>query len=135
MSRSLTKRIETLYSYLIVGLMNTTICFMAMYLGALSGLDYLSYTALGYIIAILFSFFMNLRYTFRVKGDTLKRLVLFIGFNLINLLFVEIIEHVLIESFALNKILAILCGMGWYIVVGFLLNSFFVYRKTLEVKP
>ena len=117
------------HAYLIVGVMNTLLCFMVMYLGALLGLNYLEYTGLGYVIAILFSFFMNLRYTFQVEGNTLRRLILFLCINLINLLLVELIEHVLIESVELNKLFAIFTGMGWYIFSGFLLNNFLVYRQ------
>lgn len=122
-------------SYLIVGIMNTLLCLMIMYCGARLGLNYLAYTGLGYVIAILFSFFMNLRYTFRVEGHTLRRLFLFLCINVVNLLLVELIEHVLIETVALNKLAAIFIGMSWYIFSGFVLNSVLVYRQPVMANP
>lgn len=124
--------IEKFGYYLIVGLANTTTCIIIMYLGALWGLNYLIYTALGYFIAILFSFFMNLHYTFRAEGDILKRLSLFFFVSLTNLLLVEIIEFTLVESFSMAKPLAIFLGMSWYTLSGFLINNFVVYKHQTE---
>jgi putative flippase GtrA len=103
-----------------------------MYLGARIGLTYLKYTVLGYLVAILFSFFMNLRYTFKVRGQMLKRLVTFFLISLINLSLVELIEFTLIESLSINKLSAILCGMSWYLLTGFILNNTLVYRNNLQ---
>lgn len=99
-----------------------------MFLGASIGLDYASYTALGYIVSIIFSFFMNFYYTFQVTGDTYKRLLLFFMINTSNLLLVEGIEYFLIEICSFKHILAILCGMFWYSMTGFLMNRAMVYR-------
>jgi putative flippase GtrA len=100
-----------------------------MYLGAKFGLTYLKYTILAYLIAILFSFFMNLRYTFKVRGQMLKRLVTFFLISLTNLVFVELIEFTLIESFSVNQLAAILSGMSWYLLTGFILNNRLVYQN------
>jgi len=124
--------IKTFYNYLLVGVLNTLLCFFIMYLGATAGLGYLAYTAMGYSISILFSFFMNLRYTFDAKGHTLKRLSVFLLINFTNLMLVEMIEHVLIESIGLDHLLAIFSAMIWYILSGFLLNNYIVYRRPIE---
>lgn len=119
--------------YLLTGTANTLVCFTMMYLGASLGLDYLKYTVLGYLVATIFSFFMNLHYTFRVEGQMLKRLSLFFLVSFVNLLLVEIIEFTLIESFSLNHLFAIFCGMCWYLLAGFILNNKLVYCKNLQV--
>ena len=131
---ALTVLINKLSCYLGVGLINTLICFTVMYLGALSGLNYLQYTALGYVIAIFFSFFMNLRYTFQVQGHLAKRLAWFLVISVSNLLFVELIEYTLIELVVLNKLIAIFCGMSCYVILGFLFNNFLVYRGQIGAK-
>jgi putative flippase GtrA len=121
----------TFVRYLMVGCTNTAVCFSAMYVGYLLGLHYLSYTAFGYVVAITYSFFMNLRFTFKVEGKILQRLLLFFIINFTNLGIVEIIEYVLIDKFYLNRIFSILCAMSWYVVSGFLINSYLVYSKKI----
>lgn len=125
---ALTRLIDRFSSYLAVGLLNTLICFLLMYLGHVCGLNYLYYTALGYLLTIVLSFFMNLRYTFPVEGMLLKRVFLFTSIALVNLFLVECIEYTLIETFHYNKLFAILCGMSWNVVAGFLASNCLVYR-------
>ena len=121
----------TFVRYIMVGMTNTTVCFSTMYLGSLAGLHYLSYTAVGYLVAILYSFFMNLYFTFRVNGQILKRLTLFFAINLTNLGIVETIEYIMIDNFHINPLLSILCAMTWYVVTGFLINSYLVYSQKI----
>lgn len=125
---ALTRLINRFSTYLLIGVANTLLCFLIMYLGHLSGMGYLLYTAVGYLLTVIFSFFMNLRFTFRVKGELLRRLGKFLSVSLINLFLVECIEYTLIEKFDYNQALAIVCGMFWYVVAGFLASHFWVYR-------
>jgi len=118
--------------YLMVGLTNTTVCFTTMSIFAYFNFHYLEYTAAGYIVAILYSFFMNLHFTFRVEGKILKRLTLFFCVNLSNLAIVELIEYVLIDKLNWNHLFSILLAMGWYVVSGFLINRYLVYRQKEE---
>lgn len=120
------------FRYLMVGFFNTLLCVTVMYLGWLMGLNYLQFTALGYASSITLSFFMNLRYTFRVSGSVGKRLALFWVVCLVNLCFVELIEYSLVEWFFIDRFIAIFCGMCWYVVTGFLVNNFLVYRQRIE---
>src|SRR3990167_6629958 len=117
--------------YLLVGCTNTTVCFTAMYISSLMGFHYLAYTAIGYLVAIIYSFFMNLRFTFRVEGQIAKRLSLFFLINFTNLGIVEVIEYIMIDIFSLNRLFYILCAMTWYVVTGFLINNYLVYSKKL----
>ncbi len=118
-----------LIRYLLVGLTNTTVCFVVMSIFAMMGFHYLMYTAMGYVVAILYSFFMNLHFTFRVEGQILKRLSLFFCINFTNLGIVEVIEYVLIDKLEWNHYLSIILAMGWYVVSGFLINNYLVYRR------
>ena len=122
--------IDKFKRYLMVGAFNTVLCFCVMYAGASVGLGYLVYTAIGYLTTIMFSFFMNLRYTFKVRDRAGIRLMGFMTLCLTNLSIVEFIEYTLIESFSFVRWFAILVGMGWYVSTGFLVNNFVIYRRT-----
>jgi len=115
--------------YLMVGLTNMTVCLSFMYIGAAAGLHYLEYTVLGYFVSILYSFFMNLRFTFRVSGNITRRLTLFFVINFSNLGVVELIEYVMIDIYHFNHYLSIFCAMLWYSIAGFIMNSLWVYRR------
>lgn len=115
--------------YTMVGTINTIICVSLMYMGFVFGLNYLAFTFLGYGITITLSFYMNLRYTFQVEGDVCKRFVLFWLVCLTNLGIVLSIEYYLVTTFAMKHFLAVFCGMCWYVVSGFLVNNFFIYRQ------
>ncbi len=122
--------IDKFRRYLMVGALNTVLCFLVMYAGSSLGLGYLVYTAMGYLTTILLSFFMNLRYTFKIRDRAGIRLIGFITVSLTNLSIVELIEYTLIESFSFPRWIAILLGMGWSVSTGFLVNNFVVYRRT-----
>ncbi len=115
--------------YLMVGTTNMTVCVTFMYIGSALGLNYLEYTVLGYLIAILYSFYMNLRFTFRVSGNITKRLLAFFAINFFNLGIVELIEYVMISVYHLNPVFAIICAMLWYSLAGFAINALWVYRR------
>jgi putative flippase GtrA len=115
--------------YLLVGGFNTLLSFLIMYIGSLFGINYLVYTAMGYLTTIVLSFFMNLRYTFKVRDRTMHRLLGFITVSLTNLAVVECIEYQLVETLLVQKQIAIIAGMSWYVAVGFLVNNYIVYRN------
>lgn len=121
----------TFVRYMLVGLTNTTVCFTSMYISSLFGFHYLTYTAIGYLVAIIYSFFMNLHFTFRVEGKILQRLSLFFIINLSNLGIVEIIEYIMIDIFYINRLLSILTAMTWYVITGFLMNNYLVYKRKI----
>ncbi len=95
------------------------------------GFGYLEFTAFGYIASMILSFFMNLHYTFRVEGAMMRRLILFWGVNLSNLVLVELIEYTLVQYATFHRLSAVLCGMCWYLVTGFLLNKYLVFRPVV----
>lgn len=116
--------------YLMVGLTNMTVCFTFMYIGAsILKLHYLMYTFLGYAVSILYSFYMNLRFTFRVSGNITRRLILFFLINFSNLGIVEWIEYEMITVHHFNHYFSIFCAMLWYSAAGFTINALLVYRR------
>jgi putative flippase GtrA len=114
--------------YSLVGGVNTVLSLSLMYLGACLGIGYLWYTAVAYSTTILLSFFMNLRYTFKTRDRMGARLVGFLLVSFGNLAIVELLEYYLIDHCAVDRPLAILAGMVWYVASGFLLNNYVVYK-------
>jgi len=121
--------INKFYRYLLVGGFNTALSFSLMYLGSLCGLNYLVYSALGYTITIMLSFFMNLRYTFKTRDRLSLRLFGFMVVSFSNLAIVELLEYYLVDHCAIERPVAIFLGMIWYVASGFLFNNYLVYRN------
>ena len=117
-----------LMRYVMVGSCNTVICLSLMIVGSWMGLHYLSYTALAYGTTIVISFILNLIFTFRVRGYIVRRLFLFVFFNILNLCSVEMIEYGLIDWYGITPWIAIAVGMCCFTCMGFILNRFVVYK-------
>jgi putative flippase GtrA len=124
--------VKKIIKYCSVGTLNTLVNITVMSLLASLGVHYVVYTAVGYCCAFLVSFFLNLRFTFKVNGQIGKRLTKFIFINVVNLLQVELIQIFLIEYAKQPHLVAILAGMFWYVVFGFLMNQRFVYRTEIK---
>lgn len=125
------QEIRVFLRYALIGAGNTTVCFLLMALGFYWGWNYLLSTGFAYGITILMSFFLNLIFTFRAQGAIGRRLILFLILNGCNILVVEGIEYVLIECAYVYQYLAIMIGMLWYIITGFIMNRQIVYRRRI----
>ena len=123
---------KKIIKYCSVGTLNTLVNIMVMWFLARLGVHYVIYTAAGYCCAFLVSFFLNLRFTFNVYNQVGRRLTKFILINVSNLIQVELIQIILIEYAKQPHFIAILMGMSWYVVFGFLMNQRFVYRSEIK---
>tara|TARA_B110000879_G_C11084760_1_gene476375 strand:- start:263 stop:634 length:372 start_codon:yes stop_codon:yes gene_type:complete len=119
------------YRYLCVGSINFLICVLSMWLLSSIGVHYVLYTALGYSLAISCSFFLNLKFTFKNSHFTKTRFFKFISISGCNLLLVELIQMILIQYFSARELYAIVIGMIWYTLSGFVVNKFYVYHSAL----
>mgnify|MGYP001122041049 CR=1 FL=1 len=118
-----------LKTYLSVGLINFLVCIIAMRLLASLHIHYAIYTAVGYSLAIFCSFFLNLKFTFHNSEFTIERFFKFSSISFINLALVEAIQYFLIEIIRTPKLVALIIGMSWYTITGFLINKFYVYKN------
>lgn len=121
--------IRPFLSYCTIGFFNTTLSFVLMFLGAQLGLHYTVYSAIGYFISFIFSYFMNSYFTFHQQAFLLKRLVLFFLCNSLILLFVELFQYYLIEYFQLEHYFALFLGLCTFTLLGFPINRYIVYRS------
>ncbi|MBI9102593.1 MAG: GtrA family protein [Spirochaetales bacterium] len=120
----------TAVKYGLVGVLNTLV-FAGVTL-ALSRLKihYSIYTGVGYIIAITFSFIMNLKFTFsRFPGKILPRALKFIGVSISLMLIVQGIQFITIEKLNLPELAGVLTGMVFYTGTGFLINRLWVFKS------
>jgi putative flippase GtrA len=120
----------TMVKYGLVGVANTAVFSLVTYLVSLTGVHYSIYTAIGYIVAILFSFYMNNRFTFKgTKGDVKVMLAKFLGVTLSLMLLVQVIQYVFIDVIGTMDIIGIIVGMLFYTGTGYLLNRNFVFKN------
>lgn len=115
--------------YLGVGTINFLVCVASMFFFAKIGLHYIIYTAIGYALAIICSFFLNLKYTFTKTEYCKTKLLKFFGFSCFNLILVELIEVYLIQTQELRELYAVFIGMSWYTLSGFIINKFYIYQS------
>ncbi|OHD63339.1 MAG: hypothetical protein A2176_00045 [Spirochaetes bacterium RBG_13_51_14] len=120
-----------LIKYGFVGVLNTLVCIATMYVFRTIGLEYQSYTLIGYIVAIIFSFFMNKQFTFNYKADDKRaviiRMIRFISVSISLLLLVQLLEWFFIAKMMLSEIPGVGIPMVIYTLIGFLLNRFWVF--------
>ncbi len=115
--------------YGMVGVLNTIIFSLSIFALSRTELHYMSYTAAGYIIAISFSFIMNMKFTFsRFEGRLFPRAVKFLITALSLMLAAEGVQYYLIEFLELNELTGIVTGMVFYTGTGFLINRFWVFK-------
>jgi putative flippase GtrA len=120
----------TMVKYGLVGVANTAVFSLVTYLVSLTGVHYSIYTAIGYIVTILFSFYMNNRFTFKgTKGDVKVMLAKFLGVTLSLMLLVQVIQYVFIDVIGTMEIIGIIVGMLFYTGTGYLLNRNFVFKN------
>lgn len=125
---SLQTELGTMIRYGLVGLLNTGIFSLTAYLLSRSQLHYAIYTALAYIVAIVFSFWMNALFTFR-KSKHLKTAMFgrFVLVTVCLLVLVQGLQAGLIEIMNWGELPAIIVGMLFYTGTGYVLNRFWVF--------
>jgi len=129
-SRKVQIEIGTMFRYGFVGLLNTGVFALTAYLLSKIQLHYAIYTALAYIVAIVFSFLMNARFTFR-KSRYLE-MAMFGRFILVTatlLVLVQGIQAGLIEIVNTGELPAIIVGMLFYTGVGYIVNRLWVFKS------
>ena len=132
------KNDNELVKFLIVGVFNTIIGASIMFVAYnFLGLSYWVSTSLNYIIAGIFSFFANKKFTFKSEGKTFQKIILFI----ITLIFCYFVAFYLskkitffidISNKKLKENISMLLGMVIYTVLNFILQKKVVFRKEGE---
>lgn len=116
-----------------IGSFNTSVTIFLMVLLAHIGFNYVTYTAIAYIIAFIVGFTLHFHFTFHVVDFFFKRLQFFLFISIINLCLVELLQILMIDWFKLSTVFAVTLGMGIYASLGFYLNYRFVYAETKKL--
>jgi len=114
--------------YIIVGLMNTIIAFLAYYIVFSFTTNYLLALAALYIAGILNSFFWNKYWTFESKGDAKKEFSKFIIVYIITFIINYLLLLVLVGKLNLDKSLAGIVSVIIAIVVSYIGNKLWSFR-------
>lgn len=132
------KKNKELVKFLIVGVLNTIIGASIMFVAYnLMGLSYWFSTSLNYIIAGIFSFFANKKFTFKSEGKTFQKIILFI-ITLVFCYFIafylskKIMIFINIDNIKLKENVSMVLGMIIYTALNFILQKKIVFRKEGE---
>lgn len=117
--------------YCVIGLSGTalhTIIYSLLLKARL--LDYQGANIVGYASGTMLSFILNARFNFRVNDRIAQRLVCFFGVALVGLTISAGLLHLLVDTFGLNRYLAIFPTLVVIMLVQYNLNRWFSFRKT-----
>jgi len=106
---------------------NTAFGLGLMALLAYIGLHYAVYTSAGYAAAFCTSYVLNARYTFE-KPLSAGQFAAFVSMNGLLLLVTQGLHFVLIDLIGIRELFGVIIGAVFYTLVGYLLNSRFVYH-------
>ena len=105
-----------------------------------SGLDFLLYTLFVNVFNCLFSncvsvlagittsFTLNRTYNFKVKDQTIKRMLIFFTVGLCGMLMSNLILYVCIDCLEMNKIVSKLLSIGLVVIAQFVINKYITFR-------
>lgn len=129
------KNNNELIRFLIVGVLNTVIGASIMFIAYnFIGLNYWISTSLNYIIAGIFSFFANKKFTFKSEGKTFQKIILFILTVVISYfvafyLSKKMLTFININNIKLKENISMVLGMVIYTILNFILQKQIVFRK------
>lgn len=112
-----------------VGVLNTLISLLVIYLLMQLGSDYKLANLAGYVAGVINSFIWNKRWVFDSRKSVWRELFWF-GISFIICFALQyMILLVLVEQFNWNKYFSQLIAMGVYTVANFVLNRLITFRK------
>lgn len=113
--------------YVMVGLLNTAITAVVIFLSMSAGLGIYTSNALGYVVGILFSFVVNSLFTFSTTL-TGKRFIKFLASCAVCWVANIITVKIFLMIFSDFIYIAQLCGMIVYTISGYLINKLWVMK-------
>ncbi len=127
--KNLSKEFYTMLRYGAVGLVNTGVTAVVIFLLKLTGLHYSLYTLAGYAVGITISFFLNRRFTFRKQDNKASRqLIKFLSVTISLLLLTQLLQYILIDLAGINETISVIIGMVFYTGTGYILNRHIVFK-------
>lgn len=113
-----------------VGLVNTAVTALVIFLLKLTGIHYVFYTLAGYAVGITVSFILNRIFTFRTRDEKAGRQAVKFLLTTGSLLgLTQLLQFVLIDMAGLSETFGVILGMVFYTGTGYILNRLFVFKK------
>lgn len=126
--------IFTMIRYGAVGLVNTGVTALVIFLLKLTGIHYSLYTLAGYAVGITVSFILNRKFTFKSTEKTGQQALKFLLVTGSLLGLTQLLQYLLIDVAGINETLGVILGMIFYTGIGYILNRLFVFRKKSSKK-
>lgn len=114
--------------YILVGALNTLVTAVIIFFLMKTGISIYISNLFGYIFGVLFSFFMNSRFTFQVACGLMNFIKFIISFILCYTLNIITVYFILKLSSG-SSLTAQASGMFIYTVSGFLINKLWVMKN------
>lgn len=119
-----------IYKYIGIGIINTGISFLViLLLFKFFAFNYGIAYFIGYVIALINSFFMNKRYTFQSNGHWKNEFKFFILVFIIAYSISHIFLYLMVEWLNIGVMISIIISMMIYTFVGYFLNKNIVFSE------
>lgn len=132
LKRESVKTIRQLFRFGVVGVLNTLINLLVLYiLTEFFGVYYLVSAIFAFIVAVTNSFILNKIWTFeeKIKHKVYSRYFKFIIISLIALIFNLALLYLLVEYFKIWYMLAQLIGVVLNLIINFLGNKLWTFKN------
>lgn len=116
------KSIKEVITYGAIGVLNTGIHFAIFYFVVQLTYSQAIANSLGFVVAVVFSFYMNARFTFRVQPTLTKFLKMFVSMLIVSFVFGALGDYWMVTPCLTFIIYCVLNP-----IIGFLVAKFFVY--------
>ena len=120
-----------IYKYIGIGIINTVISFLVILLFfKFFGLKYGIAYFMGYVIALVNSFIMNRKYTFKSNGHWKKEFQFFLIVFIIAYGISHLFLYVMVELLKIEVLTSIIVSMLVYTFLGYFLNKNIVFSRS-----
>ena len=115
--------------FIFFGGLNTLLCFVIYCFGIKLGFNYVAANSLSWIIGVLVAFMLNKTYIFKSRYQH-KKLLLFVGSNVLSLIISLAMLSILIKCFHVNTILASIISIPCVVAANFLAFKHVIFKVT-----
>ena len=109
------------------GCLNTLFCFLIYYSGIMLGLNYALANSIAWIAGVLVAFFLNSTFVFRKRYEH-RRLLSFVGWNVLSLIVSTAVLSVLIKIFNVDPIMASVVAIPVVVAANYLTAKFIIFK-------
>jgi len=118
------KSIKELMRYAVTGGLNTLIHWSVFGLMLLVGSSQAMANLVAFVVAVTFSFFINARWTFRVKPSLSRYLTMVVSMGALSYVVGRLADHI-----GLHPVLTLISFSVFSLAAGFLVARFVVFRE------